>query len=689
MSVPPDVPRAAVAASGLVPDLAALPPTERRNPRTTDIDLLPTRAVLGLLQAEDAAAASAVRPVLGTLAEIVDEAAERIGRGGRVHYFGAGSSGRIAMLDATELAPTFSLPPDVVVAHLAGGEAAMFRSVEGAEDDRDRGAGDARDVTGRDVVIGLSASGRTPYVAGALSAASASGAYTALITCNPGSPLRAAARATVVVQTGPEAIAGSTRLKATSALKSIVNSFSTALMIRLGKTFSNLMIEVSPSNAKLRARTLRILMEGSGRGEAACAAALEETGGELGLAMVTLLSGAGAAAARQALATGRSVRGALSVLGVTGPPLGPPRGQLVAAAMRQQPAVLAALAARAAGVARLVNRAVPERPAGIVLAGGASPAVGHYGRDLLQAVTGVPVRLLTPGGSAADGWPVGARPLDGSPASARHVAAAQDYRGYLAVVLDGPGATPDQAAVLDTLQRQGAHAIAITKAGSPLALAARSVLTLDAGSERTPLATKTVTAQLLALALLARAFDPVGIDAAETEAVSGHVAAVLGDEPADRVPAALSTARGVVCVARGALQAAAQDTALKITESTAVLAAAYSPRDFQQGWAAALTQGLTVLSFGADQDDPGLAALAAEVTRRGAACFGLSPHPDAAVRLPSRLPGWVLPIVAVVRGQQLALAAALLAGCDPDQPGERSVPDAPGQSPARGRCGHV
>src|ERR1700722_528554 len=114
MSVPPDAPRAAVTASDLVLDLAALPPTERRNPRTTDIDLLPTRAVLGLLLAEDAAAVSAVRPVLGILAEIVDEAADRIGRGGRVHYFGAGSSGRIAMLDATELAPTFSLPPDVV-----------------------------------------------------------------------------------------------------------------------------------------------------------------------------------------------------------------------------------------------------------------------------------------------------------------------------------------------------------------------------------------------------------------------------------------------------------------------------------------------------------------------------------------------------------------------------------------------
>ncbi|HEY2519350.1 MAG TPA: N-acetylmuramic acid 6-phosphate etherase [Streptosporangiaceae bacterium] len=674
MSVPPDAPRAALAASDPVLDLAALPPTERRNPRTTDIDLLPTRAVLGLLQAEDAAAASAVRPVLGTLAEIVDEAAQRIGAGGRVHYFGAGSSGRIAMLDASELAPTFSLPPDVVVAHLAGGETAMFRAVEGAEDDRSHGADDARDVTGRDVVIGLTASGRTPYVAGALTAAADHGAYTALITCNPDSPLRALVGAAVVAQTGPEAIAGSTRLKATSALKSIMNSFSTALMIRLGKTFSNLMVEVSPSNAKLRARTMRILMDASGQDEAACAAALGQSGGELGLAMVILLSHASAPDARQALATGHSVRGALSVLGVTTPAPRSPRGQRVAADLREQPAVLSALAARAGEIAGLVTGAVPGDLAGIVLTGGASPGVARYGRQLLQAVTEVPVHILPPDAQPPDIQLPGLQPPGG-----------RDYHGYLAVALDKPGAGPEPAAALGAWQGQGAHGLAITDAaGTPLALAADSALTLAAGPERAPLATKTVTAQLLALALLARAFDPAAIDAAAAAALAGQVAAVLADEPADAVPAALSVARGAVCLGRDGLLAAAQDAALKITETTSVLAAAYPPQEFQQGWSAALAPGFTVLGFRGDQGDPGPAVLAAQVTRRGAAWFEVSPHPDAAIRLPSGLPGWALPIVAVVRGQQLARAAALLAGRDPDQPGAPTQPGPSSESPAPG-----
>lgn len=677
MSVPSDAPRAAVTASDPVLDLAALPPTERRNPRTTDIDLLPTRAMLGLLQAEDAAAAAAVRPVLGTLAEIVDEAATRIRAGGRVHYFGAGSSGRIAMLDASELVPTFSLRPDLVVAHLAGGEAAMFRAVEGAEDDRNHGAGDAGDVTGRDLVIGLTASGRTPYVAGALSAAAERGAYTALITCNPGSPLCALVQAAVVAQTGPEAIAGSTRLKATSALKSIMNSFSTALMIRLGKTFSNLMVEVAPSNAKLRVRTMRILMDASGQDQAACAAALEQSGGELGLAMIILLSDASAPDARQALAAGHSVRGALSVLGVTATAPRSPRGERMAADMGEQPAVLSALAARADEIAALVTRALPERPAGIVLTGGASPGVARYGRRLLQAVTGMPVQILPPGLLSLDAPPAGAARADGWPEVWRP-RADRDYHGYLAVVLGGPGAEPASAAALETLQRQGAHGLAVTAgAGRPLLLAARSVLALVTGPERAPLATKTVTAQLLALALLARAFDPGAIGAAAAGALAGQIAAILADEPADAVPAELSMARGAVCLAGGSLRVAAQDAALRISETTSVLAAAYTPEEFQSGWAAALAPGFTTFGYSKDQDDPGLPTLAGEVTRRGAAWFEVSPHPDAAVRLPAGLPGWALPIAAVVRGQQLARAAALLAGRDPDQPPERPSADGP------------
>ena len=319
MTVSPDEQRtsaAAAAPADPVLDVSASPPTEGRNPRTTDIDLLPARAILGLLNAEDELVAGAVRPALGPLSGIVDEAAERIRGGGRVHYFGAGSSGRIAVLDAAELIPTFGLAPGTVVAHLAGGPDAMEHPAEGAEDDPAHGAADAAEVTAADLVIGLSASGRTPYVAGALAAAAAHGAFTAVVTCNPDSPLRRLARAAVVADTGPEAIAGSTRLKATSALKLILNGFSTALMVRLGKTYSNLMVEITATNSKLRARTVRILMEASGAGEADCTAALAGADGDLRLALVVLLSRAGVREARRALAAGDgSVRGALGVLG--------------------------------------------------------------------------------------------------------------------------------------------------------------------------------------------------------------------------------------------------------------------------------------------------------------------------------------------------------------------------------------
>ena len=265
--------------------------------------MLPTRDVLELLNAEDEIVPAAVRALLGPLAEVVDEAADRVRRGGRVHYFGAGSSGRIAVLDATELAPTFGLAPGVVIPHLAGGDAAMTGAVEGAEDDEARGGAEARaGVAADDVVIGLSASGRTPYVAGALNTARERGAYTVVVTSDPGSRLLPLAAVGLVAATGPEAITGSTRMKATTAMKLILNSFSTSLMIRLGKTYSNLMVEVSASNSKLRCRKVRILAEASGEPEAACEIALAEADGDLRLAMVMLLGGVGADAARAALA---------------------------------------------------------------------------------------------------------------------------------------------------------------------------------------------------------------------------------------------------------------------------------------------------------------------------------------------------------------------------------------------------
>jgi N-acetylmuramic acid 6-phosphate etherase len=324
MTVSPNEPSAAAVDSvnfsslpDIPVDLAVSPPTEKRNPRTPDIDVLPTMDVLRLLNAEDEIVPAAVGAVLGVLATVVDEAAARVRRGGRVHYFGAGSSGRIAVLDATELAPTFGLADGVVIPHLAGGPAAMTRAVEGAEDDEACGGQDAASVTEDDVVIGLSASGRTPYVAGALAEASVRGAFGVVVTCDPASPLRALAAVALVPETGPEAIAGSTRMKATTAMKLILNSFSTALMIRLGKTYSNLMVEVSASNSKLRGRKVRILREACGAAEAECEAALTAAGGELRLALVMLLGGVGPGDARAALDAGNgNVREALGALGI-------------------------------------------------------------------------------------------------------------------------------------------------------------------------------------------------------------------------------------------------------------------------------------------------------------------------------------------------------------------------------------
>jgi len=288
-------------------------PTEERNPATADIDAVPTVEVLRLLNAEDARVPAAVAALLPALAEVVDETVRRLRAGGRVHYFGAGTSGRVAVMDAAELIPTFGLPPGVVVAHIAGGIQALTIPVEGAEDSAEGGAADAGEVTGGDVVVGLTASGRAPYVAGALRAARAVGAFTALVSANPDAALAADADVHLGADTGPEAIAGSTRLKAATAQKLILNGLSTATMIALGHTYSNLMVDLAPTNTKLRGRVLTILTEATGLPEQTCAAALAAADGELKTALVCLLGAVSAVEARRALAAaGGQVRGALA-----------------------------------------------------------------------------------------------------------------------------------------------------------------------------------------------------------------------------------------------------------------------------------------------------------------------------------------------------------------------------------------
>lgn len=279
-----------------------LAPTEERNPDTLDIDLRSTVDMLLLINDEDAKVAGAVREVLPMLAEAVDLATAALRAGHRIHYFGAGTSGRIAVLDAAELVPTFDLDPACVVAHHAGGLRALEQPVEDVEDDESVGKADAAGVQAGDVAIGLTASGRTPYVTAALSESRAHGARTVLISANPGSGFGTDVDVHVGVATGPEAIAGSTRMKAGTAQKLLLNAFSTALMVRMERTYSNLMVAVTANNAKLRGRVVRILSEATGLDVRVCARAAEQAGGDCRLALVSLLAEIPIDAARQALA---------------------------------------------------------------------------------------------------------------------------------------------------------------------------------------------------------------------------------------------------------------------------------------------------------------------------------------------------------------------------------------------------
>lgn len=276
-------------------------PTERRNPRSLDLDLMSTAEVLRLLNEEDRTVPVAVERVLPEIARVVDLAAAALSAGHTVHYFGAGSSGRIAAADAAELGPTFGLAEGRVVAHLAGGGAALTRALEGVEDDADAARAEAGDLGPGDLVIGIAASGRTPYVAGALQAARAAGAATVLVSSHPLAPLAPLADVHVCTDTGPEVLTGSTRMKAASAQKLVLNAISTATMIRLGRTYSNLMSGVQASNAKLVGRTVGILAEASGADLETCRRTLAEADGDLAESMVVLLGGVGHARARSAL----------------------------------------------------------------------------------------------------------------------------------------------------------------------------------------------------------------------------------------------------------------------------------------------------------------------------------------------------------------------------------------------------
>lgn len=296
-------------------DVRVSAPTEERHPGTTAIDTASTLEVLTLMNDADRTVADAVAAVLPELALLVDHAVTAIRAGGHVHYFGAGTSGRLAVLDAAELLPTFNAPAGLFVAHHAGGSVALVNAVENVEDDVDAGRAEASTLTANDIAIGLTASGRTPYVQGALAGARERGARTALVTANPGAELAAYADHLLAPETGPEVLTGSTRLKAGTAQKLVLNAFSTAVMIRLGRTWSNLMVDVVATNAKLRGRIVRILQEATGASETEARAALEASGGQLKPALLSVLAGVPVLDAVNSLAAhDDSVAAALSAL---------------------------------------------------------------------------------------------------------------------------------------------------------------------------------------------------------------------------------------------------------------------------------------------------------------------------------------------------------------------------------------
>lgn len=291
--------------------------TEARNPATAAIDTLSSLEIVRLINEEDDRVAGAVRRELPRIAQAVDLIVERLRRGGRLFYFGAGTSGRLGVLDASEMPPTFGVPPDLVQGFIAGGDAALRRSAEAAEDDAEAGAQTVRraGVSAADAVVGITASGGAPWVLGAVAEARRRGAATIGLTCNPASPLARAVEVVIAPLVGPEVIAGSSRMKAGTAQKMVLNMLSTATMIRLGKVYGNLMVDVQPSNAKLRRRAVRILQEAAGVDEETAHRALEATGYEVKPALVMLLAGVDAGEARQRLAAaGGFVRRAIGAV---------------------------------------------------------------------------------------------------------------------------------------------------------------------------------------------------------------------------------------------------------------------------------------------------------------------------------------------------------------------------------------
>ena len=286
-----------------------LPVTEQENLKTSNLSLSPVREIIRLMNDEDALVAPAIALVLPEIERAIEGIVARIRSGGRLFYIGTGTSGRLGVLDAAECPPTFGVSPDLVQAVIAGGYEACYRAVEASEDDAEAGGKDllARGFTKEDVLVGIAASGRTPYTVGAVNQAQRCGAFTIAITCVPQSPITEAAEVSIVPVVGPEVVAGSTRLKAGTAEKLVLNMLSTATMVRLGYVSGNRMTNVLPRNSKLRARAIRIIMAESGSDEETARAALDKSGDDPRAALVMMKTGSSIEEAKVALEASKGV----------------------------------------------------------------------------------------------------------------------------------------------------------------------------------------------------------------------------------------------------------------------------------------------------------------------------------------------------------------------------------------------
>lgn len=278
--------------------------TEQRNPNTVDIDRVSTLELVRMMNAEDQKVAAAVAAVLPQIANAIDLIYRQMCQGGRLIYCGSGTSGRLGTLDAAECPPTFGADPGLVTALIAGGPIAMTTAVEGAEDSREAGEKDLQAIgfQAKDVLVGIAASGRTPYVLGAMHYAHTLGASVISVTCCPGSAVDAAADIGIAPQPGPEVITGSTRLKSGTAQKMVLNMLSTGAMIRMGKVYSNLMVDVKATNQKLYARAASIVCAATGVGQDTACDALEKAGFAVKTAIIMILCNTGVEEANALLA---------------------------------------------------------------------------------------------------------------------------------------------------------------------------------------------------------------------------------------------------------------------------------------------------------------------------------------------------------------------------------------------------